>query len=121
MCGRVISMAMSTKWVDDVLVHRECVPAMNTISDLPPLDVIVAAADASLHPWVHAHVAEPVRRASLGEELSFWLNTAAQDMGYATGFAEAAPQSGEPPEAYLDRWLPLPDGSHVLAGPRYLG
>jgi GNAT superfamily N-acetyltransferase len=94
---------------------------MNTISDLPPLDVIVTAADASLHPWVHAHVAEPIRRACLEEELSFWLNTAAQDMDYATGYAQAAPESGEPPEAYLDRWLPLPDGSHVLAGPRYLG
>lgn len=94
---------------------------MNTISGLPPLEVIVAAADAGLHPWVHAHVAEPVRRASLEEELGFWLTTAAQDMGYAESFAAAAPSSGEPPEAYLDRWLPLPDGSHVLAGPRYLG
>lgn len=24
--------------------------------DLPPLDVLVGAADAGLHPWVHAHV-----------------------------------------------------------------
>jgi GNAT superfamily N-acetyltransferase len=94
---------------------------MNTDSDLPPLDVIVAAADSSLHPWVRTHVAEPIRRASLEEELGFWLNTAARDMRYATTYAEAAPQSGEPPEAYLDRWLPLPDGAHVLAGPRYLG
>jgi GNAT superfamily N-acetyltransferase len=94
---------------------------MNADSDLPPLDVIVTAAESSLHPWVRTHVAEPIRRASLEEELGFWLNTAARDMHYATTYAEAAPQSGEPPEAYLDRWLPLPDGAHVLAGPRYLG
>ena len=94
---------------------------MTRDSDLPPLDLLVTAADASLHPWVRAHVAESVRRAGLEEELGFWLDTAARDMDYATTYAEGAPQSGEPPEAYLDRWLPLPDGAHILAGPRYLG
>lgn len=89
--------------------------------ELPPLQLLVTAADASLHPWVHAHVPEPTRRAALAEELSFWLHTAAQDMEYATNYAQGAPESGEPPEAYLDRWLRLPDGAHILAGPRYLG
>ncbi len=88
---------------------------------LPPLDLLVRAADAGLHRWVHEHVPAPVRRAALAQELGFWVDTAARDMDYATTYAEAAPASGEPPEAYLDRWLSLPDGAHVLAGPRYLG
>lgn len=94
---------------------------MTSELELPPLDLLVTAADASLHPWVRAHLAEPVRRRALEEELGFWLNTAARDMDYATTYAEAAPQSGEPPEAYLDRWLALSDGARILAGPRYLG
>ncbi len=89
--------------------------------DLPPLDVLVTAADAGLHPWVHAHVAEPLRRAALEEELSFCLDTAARDMDYARAFAGRAPQSGQPPQAYLDRWLAISEDTHVLAGPRYLG
>jgi GNAT superfamily N-acetyltransferase len=88
---------------------------------LPALGVLVEAADAGLHPWVREHIDPAVRRAALAEELGFWLNTAARDLSYATAYAAAAPQSGEPPEAYLDRWLPLGTGCHVLAGPRYLG
>jgi hypothetical protein len=42
-------------------------------------------------------------------------------MDYATTYARGAPQSGEPPESYLDRWLPLSGDAHVLAGPWYLG
>ncbi len=88
---------------------------------LPALGTLVAAADAALHPWVRAHVAEPVRRAALEDGLDFWLTTAAQDLDYARGYAAVAPESGEPPASYLDRWLPLATGGHVLAGPRYLG
>ncbi len=88
---------------------------------LPSLDVLVSAADASLHPWVYQHVPQALRRAGLEKELGFWLHTAAQDMSYANAYAQRAPQSGEPPEAYLDRWLPLSEDAHVLAGPRYLG
>lgn len=94
---------------------------MTRESELPSLGMLVVAADASLHPWVRAHVPEAIRRAALEEELGFWLNTAARDMEYATSYAQAAPESGEPPEAYLDRWLPLSNGGHILAGPRYLG
>jgi GNAT superfamily N-acetyltransferase len=70
---------------------------------------------------VRERVAEADRRAALEEELGFWLHTAAQDMEHARGFAAVAPWSGQPAEAYLDRWLPLGTGGHVLAGPRYLG
>jgi hypothetical protein len=94
---------------------------MDAPSDLPDLDVLVDAADAGLHPWVHAHVDPEVRRAALAEELGFFLDTAARDPEYAASFAELAPQSGEPPASYLDRWLPLGTGGHVLVGPRYLG
>ena len=55
---------------------------------------------------------------ALAEELRFWLCTAAQDLDHARSYAAAAPQSGEPAEAYLDRWLPLATGgsqSHMLA------
>ena len=88
---------------------------------LPALETLVDAADEGLHPWVHSHVPAGVRRAALEEELGFWLHTAAQDLDYARRYAADAPQSGQPPEAYLDRWLTLADGGHVLAGPRYLG
>ena len=84
---------------------------------LPPLDVLVNAADRGLHPWVIAHVAEPIRRESLREEIGFWLNKAAQDMEYAKGYASVAPQTGQPAEAYLDRWIGLDDGGHILVGP----
>jgi GNAT superfamily N-acetyltransferase len=62
-----------------------------------------------------------VRRLALEHELGFWLGTAAQDLSYAEDYARLAPQSGEPVEAYLDRWIELGDGGHVLAGPRYWG
>ncbi len=91
------------------------------MSDLPPLAVLVDAADAGLHPWVREHVGARTRREALAEELRFFLDTAAQDPEYAATFAEQAPQSGEPPTSYLDRWLPLSTGGHVLVGPRYLG
>jgi hypothetical protein len=90
-------------------------------SNLPAIEVLVDAADAALHPWVHEHVTEPERRSALAEELGFWLDTAARDPAYAASFAQVAPQSGEPPASYLDRWLSLDTGGHVLAGPRYLG
>ncbi|MEJ7706888.1 MAG: hypothetical protein WKF82_06105 [Nocardioidaceae bacterium] len=88
---------------------------------LPQLAVLVQAAEAGLHSWVRDHVPEPVRRAALEEELGYWLNTAAKDMEYATAYSTAAPQSGQPATAYLDRWLPFGADAHVLVGPRYLG
>jgi GNAT superfamily N-acetyltransferase len=90
-------------------------------SELPSIETLVTAADAGLHPWVHEHVGASERRAALVEELGFWLDTAAQDLSYAAEFAEVAPYSGEPPASYLDRWLALDTGGHVLVGPRYLG
>src|SRR4051812_29573891 len=87
---------------------------------LPDLETLVDAADAGLHPWVHEHVADAVRRSALADELGFCLRTAAQDLTYAASFAEVAPPLGQPVSAYLDRWLPI-DGAHVLVGPRYLG
>lgn len=96
-------------------------PGDLTAESLPPLSVLVTAADAGLHPWVHEHVPEPVRRAALEEEIGFWLNTAAQDPDHARRFADVAPPIGQPLEAYLDRWIELTSGGHVLAGPRYLG
>lgn len=90
-------------------------------SSLPELSVLVRAADAALHPWVHEHVATEVRLAALAEELGFWLNTAAQDMDYARTYLSHAPESGQPAEAFLDRWLQVSADCHVLAGPRFLG
>ncbi len=87
---------------------------------LPRVEDLVTAADDGLHPWVHEHVATPVRRAALAEELDFCLNTAAQDLAYAAAFADVAPPVGQPVTAYLDRWLAVGD-AHVMLGPRYLG
>jgi GNAT superfamily N-acetyltransferase len=90
-------------------------------ASLPALEVLVDVADRGLHPWVRTHVGEEARRVALAEEIDFWLNTAARDLEHARGYAEVAPRIGEPVEAYLDRWLGLASGGHVLAGPRYLG
>ena len=90
-------------------------------SHLPTLETLVDAADAGLHPWVHRHVPAATRREALAEELAFWLNTAAQDLEYAATYAAGAPQSGQPKEAYLDRWVAIDADTHVLIGPRYLG
>jgi GNAT superfamily N-acetyltransferase len=88
---------------------------------LPPLAVLVDAADRGLHPWVRTRIPQEARRVALAEEIEYSLNTAAQDLEYARKYAAVAPQIGEPVEAYLDRWLGLDSGGHVLAGPRYLG
>jgi len=88
---------------------------------LPSLETLVDAADAGLHPWVHRHVPTATRREALAEELGFWLNTAAQDLEYAAAYATDAPQSGQPVEAYLDRWVAIDADAQVLIGPRYLG
>jgi len=90
-------------------------------SHLPSLETLVDAADTGLHPWVHRHVPTATRREALAEELGFWLNTAAQDLQYAATYAAGAPQSGQPEEAYLDRWVAVDADTHVLIGPRYLG
>ena len=94
---------------------------MHRPSVLPPLELLVDAAAAGVHPWIASRVTPEDRRTALAEELGFWLSTAAQDRGYAEGYAAAAPDVGEPPSAFLDRWLPLDTGGHVLAGPRWLG
>ncbi|MGI8700166.1 MAG: hypothetical protein ACR2JU_03000 [Nocardioidaceae bacterium] len=96
-------------------------PAKPAGDDLPAIAVLVDGADAALHLWTREHVPEEVRRSALAEELGFWLHTAAQDMAYAEAYAKGAPQSGQPPREYLDKWLALGANGHVLAGPRYLG
>jgi hypothetical protein len=89
---------------------------------LPPLEVIVEAADAGLHPWVKDHFPTHVRRKALEEELCFWITTGAMDLSWAANFRAQVPDVGQPAESYLAKWLPLDDGaSHVLIGPRYLG
>ncbi len=94
---------------------------MGRTAALPSLESLVDAADAGLHPWVHDHVAEPVRRSALADELGFCLHTAAQDLTYAAAFAEVAPAIGQPVVAYLDRWVAIGAAAHALVGPRYLG
>jgi hypothetical protein len=89
--------------------------------ELPTLEVLVAAADAGVHPWIAARVPVEMRREALAEELRFWLEVAAQDLAHAERYAADAPDVGQPAAAFLDRWLPLDTGGHVLAGPRWLG
>ncbi len=88
---------------------------------LPTLDVLVTAAEAGLHPWLAARTTREDRRAALADELRFALETAAQDLAYAERYAAAAPVVGRPATDFLDRWLPLATGGHVLVGPRWLG
>ncbi|SDT44585.1 hypothetical protein [Microlunatus soli] len=90
-------------------------------SRLPDLTTLVTSADQGLHPWIRQRVRQAERAAALAAEIGFWLNTAAQDLDHARGFAAHAPSIGQPVSAYLDRWLPLSPDASVLAGPRYLG
>jgi hypothetical protein len=88
------------------------------VSGPPRLSTLVDAADRSLHPWVRDRVPELARREALAEELGFWLS---RDLDWARGFAAHAPDVGQPPEAYLNRWVSIDGEAHVLIGPRYLG
>ncbi len=86
---------------------------------MPTLDALAEVADAGLHPCVRARVPQAERFATLREELEWALTTAATDMEFARGFAAAQPQSGQPAEAYLNRWLTVTGDLDVLVGPRY--
>jgi len=86
---------------------------------MPTLDELVQVADAGVHPWVQARVPQSDRFAALREELEWALTTAVTDMEFARGFAAAQPQSGQPAEAYLNRWLTVTTDLDVLVGPRY--
>jgi GNAT superfamily N-acetyltransferase len=85
------------------------------------LDEVVAVADAGLHRWVHEHASQDSRREALREELTWAVEVATVDRAFAEGFASAQPQSGQPAEAYLNRWVQVGDDLAVLAGPRYRG
>jgi hypothetical protein len=84
------------------------------------LQVLVAAADAGLHPRIHSWVPEAdARLEALREELEWWVEVAGADPGYAHDYRRLQPQSGAPAERYLDRWLQAGDDLWVQAGPRY--
>jgi hypothetical protein len=83
------------------------------------VDEVVQVADTGLHPLVRAEIPQSDRFAALREELEWAVTTAVTDMEFARGFAAAQPQSGQPAEAYLNRWLTVTIDLDVLAGPRY--
>lgn len=85
------------------------------------LDELVRVADAGLHPSVRARIPPAERFEALREELEWAVTTAANDLDFARGFAAAQPQSGQPADAFLNRWLPVTEDLEVLAGPRYRG
>lgn len=78
-------------------------------------------ADEGLHPWVRATVPREARLDALRDELRHAVEVATTDLGFARSFARLQPQSGQPPEAYLNRWVEVGDDLAVLAGPRYRG
>lgn len=88
---------------------------------MPTLEMLVAVADEGLHSWVRAAVPEVERRAALQSELEWAVVTATSDLEFARDFAARQPQSGQPAEAFLNRWLPVASDLEVLAGPRYRG
>ncbi|MDP9222484.1 MAG: hypothetical protein M3P18_01245, partial [Actinomycetota bacterium] len=61
------------------------------------------------------------RLAALREELAWTATTAVHDMDFAREYAKAQPQSGQPAESYLNRWLSASEDLEVLVGPRYRG
>lgn len=85
------------------------------------LEAAVVAADVGLHPWVREVVPEADRRAHLREELAWAVDVATSDLAFAASYAARQPQSGQPPAAYLDRWLEVAPDLAVLTGPRYRG
>jgi hypothetical protein len=97
----------------------DSVGSMADVGDLPPLAVLVDGADAMLPESVRAWVPMEQRRSALSKELSWWLDVAAQDMGYARDYRAVAPVAGAQDEDYLDRWLQVSEELWVLAGPRF--
>lgn len=93
--------------------------AVSMLRAMPTLDALVKVADAGLHPWVRSLVQQEQRLAALREELEWAVTTAATEMDFARGFAAAQPQSGQPAEAFLNRWLTVTGDLDVLVGPRY--
>lgn len=85
------------------------------------LDDVVQVADQTLHPLVRERVPKAIRLAALRTELTWALSTAMTDLEFAEGFAAAQPQSGQPPEAFLNRWVAVAADLSVLVGPRYRG
>jgi GNAT superfamily N-acetyltransferase len=84
------------------------------------LEVLVAAADAGLHPRIRSWVPDAnARLEALREELEWWVEVAGADLEYARDYRRLQPQSGAPAERYLDRWLQAGDDLSVQAGPRY--
>lgn len=86
---------------------------------MPDLDDVVQVADQTLHPMVRERVPEASRLEALRKEMTWALTTAMTDLEFAEGFAAAQPQSGQPPEAFLNRWVTIADDLSALVGPRY--
>ncbi len=89
--------------------------------DTDKLPEVVRVADAGLHPWVRAEVSQSERLAALHEELEWSLTTAITDLEFGREFAAAQPSSGQPAQAFLNRWIAVTSDLAVLAGPRYRG
>jgi len=89
------------------------------MSTLPDVEVLAGVADQGTHPSVRGWRPEADRLAALEEELRWSVEVAARDLDWAREYQSHAPQSGAPPERYLDRWTDITPDLGVLWGPRY--
>lgn len=89
------------------------------MSTRPDVHVLARVADRGSHPAVRRWRPADDRLAALRDELRWWVEVAAQDLGWARDFQAHAPQSGAPPERYLERWTEVTPDLAVLWGPRY--
>jgi len=89
------------------------------MSTLPDVKVLAGVADQGSHPAIRRWRPEDDRLAALEEELRWWVEVAARDLTWARDYQSHAPQSGAPPERYLERWTEVTPDLGVLWGPRY--
>lgn len=89
------------------------------MSTLPDVGGLARVADLGSHPAIRRWRPEGDRLAALEQELRWWVDVAAQDLTWARDYQGHAPQSGAPPERYLERWTEISPGLTALWGPRY--
>ena len=86
---------------------------------LPPLDLLVEAADAMLPDVVRQAISLEQRRSALSDELAWRWEVATQDARYARDYRAMAPVRGAADGDYRERWLRVSGDLSALAGPRF--
>ena len=92
---------------------------MTGAGGVPPLDLLVEVADATLPDVVRQSVPLEHRRSALSDQLAWRSQVASQDSGYARDYRAMAPVRGAVDDDYRERWLRVSGDLSALAGPRF--